>query len=223
MATIDSAVCIEELIQQCEMALEAIGQLNYTLMNLYQVPFGGSRYDTFKNEVFEIIYTFLGSASYISELLWPDAADRKRVFQVNFPDAKGIPAQGSVPRSTVQRTFGTTKRRFLKILKRTRPSQLALRNEIWKQLRALGACHIIGSPIAVTEYPSPVEMRIYDPTTRDFHMDGEIYPLQEIAAAIARLQACARGEEKIPASILPADSQHHFDNKRQAVRKTARL
>ena len=56
MATIDSAVFSKDLIGQCEIALEAIGNLNYALMNLYQVPSGGSRYDIFKEEVFEMIY-----------------------------------------------------------------------------------------------------------------------------------------------------------------------
>ena len=75
MATIDSAVSMKELIRQCDIALEAIGNLNFALMNLYQVPYGGSLYDNLKEEVFEIIYTFLDSAGCISRMLWSATED----------------------------------------------------------------------------------------------------------------------------------------------------
>jgi hypothetical protein len=224
MATIDSAVCIEELLRQCEVALEAIGQLNYALMNLYQVPSGGSRYDTFKGEVFEIIYTFLGSAACIARILWPDAEGRNRLCRGRLPFPKGRQTNGPVTQGAAQRTLGATRKRFLKILKRTCPSsRIAIGDKAWEQLRDPHTCHIIGSPIAVTGYPSPMEVQIYDPTTRDFYMDGEVYPLQEIAAAIALLQECALGKENKPARILTASSPCHFDDSWPVINESAQL
>jgi hypothetical protein len=68
-----------------------------------------------------------------------------------------------------------------------------------------------------------MEVQIYDPTTRDFHMNGKIYPLQEIAAAIARLQECAGGEENKPSRILTASSKCHFGKSWPVINESAQL
>lgn len=216
MATIDAAVCSEEMFSQCETALEAIGNLNYALMNLYQVPSGGSRYEAFKTEVFEMIYTFLGHAARISWMLWPEMNGKNGLYPKRITEAKGSPANESFSQSTLQRLLGTQKTRSLKILKRAYPYTLALRDEIPGVFQNPNILHIIGSPIAVTDCPCPTGTRIYDPTTRDFHMDGTIFPLQEIAAAIAVLNACVQREEKPPLRVLPTNS-------RESIREAAHL
>lgn len=223
MATIDSAVCSTDLIGQCEIALEAIGNLNYALMNLYQVPSGGSRYDIFKEEVFEMIYTFLDHAACISWMIWPDTEGKNGLYHGRFTEAEEHQGRGSFPQSTLQRMPGTSKTRLLKILKRLYPSPLTLKDGMSGPFISPDTLHIIGSAIAVTGQPSLKGLRIYDPTTRDFHMDGEIYPLQEIAATIALLRACARGEGKKPLRISPTLSRRHFNDSRGIGRKAVHL
>jgi len=222
MATINSAVCSEDLIRQCKIALETIGNLNYALMNLYQVPSGGSRYDAFKAEVFEMIYTFLGHATRISWMLWPDTVGGNGLCHRRFTKIDGHQTKGSVSQSMRYRALETPGTRSLKNLKRTFSYSLALKAEISGAVRNPAVCHIIGSPIAVTDFPYSMRMRIYDPTTRDFHMDGTIFPLQEIAAAIALLHACAHRKEKPPARISRTESRHRFTgSRRSGVREAA--
>lgn len=212
MATIDSAVYCEALMRQCKIALEAIGNLNYALMNLYQVPSGGSRYDTYKAEVFELIYAFLGHAARISWMLWPGTEGKIGRHRRRRQKIEGTPTKGSFSQCTVPKAPETSKTRSLKMLRRAYPFAAALQNEISGAMETPAACHIIGSPIAVMDCSSSAGMRIYDPTTRDFHMDGIIFPLQEIAAAIALLYSHARVEEKPSARVSPADTRRRFSD-----------
>lgn len=219
MTTIDPMVCMEELIRQCEVALEAIGQLNYALMNLYQVPSGGSQYNGIKKEVFDIIYIFLGSAGQASRMLWPDMENKKNgVIGVQTDDG-GHHGVGSFSCSTLRRRIGAAHKQLLKILNRNRIPQSLRRDKGSERRREPDTCHIIGSPIAVRGYSSPRRIRIYDPTTRNFYTNGEIYPLQEIAAAIACLQSCAHGEENLRRGF----SQHHFHAFSESCTESARL
>jgi len=212
MATIDSAVYCEDLIHQCKIALEAIGNLNYALMNLYQVPSGGSRYDTYKAEVFEMIYAFLGHAARISWMLWPGTEGEIGRRHRRLQKIEGTPKKGSFPQCAFPKALETSKTRSLKMLRRAYPFAAAVQNEISGTVEKPAAFHIIGSPIAVTDCLSSAGMRIYDPTTRDFHMDGIIFPLQEIAAAIALLYSHAHMEEKPPAGISLADNRRRFSD-----------
>jgi len=224
MATIDSAVCSEDLIRQCKIALEAIGNLNYALMNLYQVPSGGSRYDTYKAEAFEMIYAFLGHAARISWMLWAGTGWEIGRHHRRLQKIEGAPTKGFFSQRTFPKALETSKTRSLKMLRRAYPFALALQNEISGATEKPAGCYIIGSPIAVTDCSSPAGMRIYDPTTRDFHMDGIIFPLQEIAAAIALLYSYAHVEEKPRARMSRADVRHRFsETGRNGVREAIYL
>jgi hypothetical protein len=196
MDSLDAEVFFDELIHRCDEALEAIGQLNYALINLYQVPSGGSWYDTIKQEIFGIIDVFLTKASILSGMLWPDRRAYGRhgltKDQAIDPDIHCPPAAcyrgmkkslGAVYCQTMKNLMpaGPFHPSYLQHLDRTKP---------WKIFR------IIGSPIAVINYPSMVGVQIYDPTTRNLYTDGQIFPLQEIAAAIEKLQKCADAELK---------------------------
>lgn len=150
MATIDSAVCSKDLIGQCEIALEAIGNLNYALMNLYRVPSSGSRYDIFKEEVFEMIYTFLGHTACISWMIWPDTEGKNELCHGRFTEAEGPQRSGSFPQSTLQRMLGSPKTRLLKMLKRLYPLPLTLKDGLSGPFINPDTLHIIGSAITVT-------------------------------------------------------------------------
>ena len=223
MATIDSAVYSEDLTRQCKIALETVGNLNYALMNLYQAPSGGGLYDAHKTEVFEMIYTFLCHAACISWMLWPGTAGDGRCHK-RLRKIEGPTTRGSYSLRTLPKAPGISKARSLKMLRRAYPFTLALQNEISGAMEKTAARHIIGSPIAVTDCLSSAGIRLYDPTSREFHIDGFVFPLQEIAAAIALLYSYSKVKEKPPARMSPTDARHRFSKaRRNGVRDTVRL
>ncbi|MBN1545197.1 MAG: hypothetical protein JW902_00900, partial [Syntrophaceae bacterium] len=62
----------DKIAAECDLALEAVGKLNFSVMTLYRNRGGQTQYRQFQDEVFHAIGGFLTSAGNLSCLLWPD-------------------------------------------------------------------------------------------------------------------------------------------------------
>ncbi|MBN1545375.1 MAG: hypothetical protein JW902_01800 [Syntrophaceae bacterium] len=195
MRIIDTVTYFEEIVCLCEEALEAIGQLNYTLLNLYQVPAESNQCEAIKAEIFAIIDVFLTNCSLLSRMLWLDKIDEPHAHCKEIPhyllDNRNFTLSSC---STLRKSLGTSNRQLMKtLLKNDRFDMFPVHQDGQTQEQP-GALCIIGSLIAVTKYSLKQILLIYDPMTRNLHANDQVYPLQEMASVVTKLQFLARLE-----------------------------
>jgi hypothetical protein len=74
------AIFVGELQTQCRFALNAVGQLNFSLQQVNLRELEREKREYFHSEVFRGIHSFLTHASIISKILWP-ASPKKDLSQ----------------------------------------------------------------------------------------------------------------------------------------------
>jgi hypothetical protein len=185
----------EEIVRRSELALDAIGQLNFSVSNLNRLSKQSHQYHQYHNEVFHSIHIFLTHTGEISLRLWPGIPPRGK-------DSRDAGGKGLSQKSKNQITKDIKKR--LPPAGRALLRDWTLRgwfNERTEQswLQSLdqdGECYVLGSPL-LPGYPSPHEDACYyDPISRNFHFKGETHNIQDIAAVIFMLLSIARDEQR---------------------------
>lgn len=177
-----------------EMALDAIGQLNFSVSNLNRLVKQSRQYYPYYNNVFHSIHIFLTQVGEISRLLWPEISPRDQ-------DSRGADGKELSQESERQITKHMKKR--LEPTGRALLRDWKLRNRFNEQteqawlhrLEEDSECHVLGSPLGHGYPPRHKEVCYYDPISRNFHFKGETHNIQDAAAVIFKLLSFARDEQ----------------------------
>jgi len=65
-------ISLENIINHSELALNAVGELNFSILNLNRLSKQSSRYQVFHKQVFNSINVFLSHVYTICNILWPE-------------------------------------------------------------------------------------------------------------------------------------------------------
>lgn len=181
----------DKLIAECDLALDAVGKLNFSVMTLYRNQGVHIQHRQFKDEVFQAIGGVLTSADNLSCLLWPDKVERHstRAVQVN------------IMRHAGNMEAAKYLRRYLRIDKRHILHKRWLKNAFAEKMKVLNphyrqdrSFHIIGAYLPFSgQFMSEVAFR-YDPLSRKIQYGEEMLDIQEIAAAVYQLKRSLQEE-----------------------------
>lgn len=182
---------LDKVIAECDLALDAVGKLNFSVMTLYRNHGGPIQYRQFQDDVFQAVGGVLTSAGNLSSLLWPDKTERHstRAGQVNIMSHPGN-MEGA-----------KYLRRCLRIDKQHILHKRWLKNSFAEKMRALNphyrqgrTFHVVGAYLPFSgQFMSDVAFR-YDPLSRQIHYGEEILDIQEIAAAVYYLKRSLQEE-----------------------------
>jgi hypothetical protein len=178
-----------ELKKECDVALDAVGRLNYDLVRLGRHPMCTADQQQLRVEVFETINQFLRVVNRISELVWL----KKRslaVRQTSSLSLRGKTADVKKAKSLQQRLSEETKR----ILNDLRLQEHGLKSQESSFGKPPEAIHsgFIGSCLL---FPAPFNASAacsYDPISRKFQYQGDTFDIQEIAGAVYDLKKILR-------------------------------
>jgi hypothetical protein len=193
----DYDLYLEEIIKRSELALDAIGQLNFSVANLNRLSKQSHQHHKYNVTVFYSIHIFLTQAGMISRMLWAKIPPTGK-------NSRGIGNKRLGKESENQITKNMKKRLKLSgraILKNWKLSDRfnEQTEQSWIQsLEQDGECYVLGSPFSLPSgYPSlNREFCYYDPISRNFHFKGEIHNIQDAAAEIFKLLSLARDAQR---------------------------
>jgi len=201
MNTEDFDFYLGEIINQSQLALDAIGELNFSMSNLNRLSRQNHRYQVFHKEIFNSIDVFLKHACTISHMLWPKISERGK----NDKESAGkILCNHSENRiiGNIKERLGHDGRQLL--------MDKTLRNHFEEHLErfeltsieSVGRFNLNGFPVFVAYSLFDRKICHYDPISRNFHFNGKTYNIQEAAAVIFKLLSYAcekRQQRKAPA------------------------
>jgi hypothetical protein len=184
----NNEVCKEywdKIVSECDLALEGVGKLNFSVMTLYRNRGGQAQYRQFQEEVFLAIGGFLTSAGNISCLLWPDKVGRhqEKTGQVNIMSLTGDMQAAKC----LRRCLRIDKRHILykRWLKNSFAEKMGVSNQLHHQDRAF---HIVGSYLPFSGHFMSEMAFLYDPLSRKIQYGEETLDIQEIATAIHNIK-----------------------------------
>jgi hypothetical protein len=184
---------LEEIINQSELALDAVGELNFSVSNLNRLSRQSYQYNKFNKAVFHSIYVFLTHACTISRMIWPEISQRGKGSRDASGEANCTHSEAQITRN-IKKRLGTGSRDPLKDRKLRDHFNNHMEQFGPRSVEEVSEYVIIVSPLS-PDYPS-VDKKLcyYDPISRNFHFRGDTYNIQETAAVIFRLLAYARDE-----------------------------
>jgi hypothetical protein len=197
MNTQDYDLYLKEIIKRSELALDAIGELNFSVANLNRLSKQSHQHHKYNIKAFYSIHIFLTQAGIISCMLWPKIPPTGK-------NSRDIDNKRLAKESGKQITKNMQKRLKLSgsaILKNWKLSDRfnEQTEQSWIQsLEQDGECYVLGSPLSLPSgYPSlNREFCYYDPISRNFHFKGGIHNIQDAAAEIFKLLSLARDAQR---------------------------
>lgn len=184
----NNEVCKEycdKIVSECDLALEGVGKLNFSVMTLYRNRGGQAQYRQFQDEVFLAIGGFLTSAGNISCLLWPDKAGShlEKTNKINIMSHAGDMQAAK----SLRRCLRIDKRHILhqRWLKNSFAEKMGVSNQLHRQDRAF---HLVGSYLPFSGHFMSEAAFLYDPLSRKIQYGEETLDIQEIATAIYNIK-----------------------------------
>lgn len=186
---------------ECDLALEAVGKLNFSVMTLNRCGRGQDQYRLFQKEVFQAIGGLLTAAGNLSCLIWPDKARK---------------SQGESGRvNIISHTDNTIAAKYLRQCLRIKKGHILrkrwLQDWFAKKMQALDphqhqekAFHFVGSCLPFYGHFMPTMTFLYDPLSRKIQCAGKTLDIQEIAAGISSVKRAL--QDKIRETILKRTS-----------------
>ena len=194
---------LEEMANRCEIALDAMGDLNFSVLNLRRLARGSKRYHDFHNKIFHSIYLFLTHTGAISGMLWPEINKESTENDFYIHAKNTVTYKIKKGLSPISRGYLNSKqlRSNIKIL--------------LEQRQKMGGqedfrCNIVSPFLSFLDIPLAKEICAYDPISRIFYFYGEPFKIDDLTVAIYELLNCIRKEtekRKTPSPIfyeLPA-------------------
>jgi len=177
-------ISLERIINHSELALNAVGELNFSILNLNRLSKQSSRYQVFHKQVFNSINTFLSHTCTICCILWPEIGKK---------DESGNHSANQITRN-VKKSLGHASRQLLKnkILRDIFPhhENFDLTNfEIFNEYETM----VDSANLAAYSSPDK-KIRYYNPMSRDYYVDGKTLNIQDTAAVIFKVLFYAREE-----------------------------
>ncbi|MBN1547887.1 MAG: hypothetical protein JW902_14650 [Syntrophaceae bacterium] len=174
---------LEEMADHCRIALDAMGELNFAMLNLRRLTRGSERYHYFHNAIFHSLYFFLSHANVISGMLWPDTAVRKD------SNKNSVHARNALTKQ-IKRKLGPTGRKCLN----NQQLEVGI-NQFIEQRQKPGVReyydrNIVGPCLGFMYSPVIKEICTYDPISRIFSCGEALIQIDDLAAAIYKLQTC---------------------------------
>jgi hypothetical protein len=191
---------LDELSDHCRIALDAVGELNYSLLNLQRMTCGSERYHFFHNAIFHSIYVFLIHTRAISRMLWPDTT-AKSVDNHYYQHAKNAMT------IAIKRKLGPNSRKSLHHCQLEAIIDQFIDQREKPGIKVYYDRNIIGPCLDYTQPYNP-EMSAscaYDPISRSFHVCGELIQIDDLTAAIYKLQTCI--DRELEAKFSPAEGR----------------
>lgn len=181
----------DKIVSECDLALEAVGKLNFSVMTLYRNRGGQAQYRQFQDEVFLAIGGFLTSAGNISCLLWPEKSGMHH----------GKTSKVSIMSQTGDMQAAKSLRRCLRIDKRHILYQIWLKNSFAEKMGVLDqphhqdrVFHLVGSYLPFSGHFMSAMAFLYDPLSRKIRYGEETLDIQEIATAVYSLKRSMQDE-----------------------------
>jgi hypothetical protein len=182
-------IFIGELESQCRFALNAVGQIEFSLKNLHSQAPGPEKARFSSSEVFRGIHSFLTHASNVSRILWPGTIPKKKLNEDDDQYHKRISkTKRAVLRANELRDeLGLPKEHVLKSRKlRNHLEHFDDRIDDWEEhsKNKNFAQDIIGPPNAIVGIAETDRMRWFNPSDGTFHFRGEKFSIQDIVTGI---------------------------------------
>jgi len=187
------SIYLGEIQTQCNLALNAVTNLNVALQQLNGDPMQGnySERHFFHNEVFRSIHSFLTHASNISKLLWTSLPHKKKgETQEQYKNRCNQIKKGNRSRELRETLNLPDDEHALKSRKlRDHLEHFDERLDEWEKSSSNRnyVQDLIGPRGSISGIQDTDMMRWFDPTTNDFLFRGESYNLQVLATAIKSL------------------------------------
>ena len=209
---------LDENINQSQLALNAVGELNFSMANLNRVSRKNHQYRVFHKEVFSSIDIFLKHACTISHLFWPEIP--QTCPNIGELDGERIRSYSeSTITWNIKNRLGHDEKEFLK--------DKTLRNHFEEHLErfeltspdSVSEYHFNGFPVLVAYSLLDRKSCHYDPISRNFHFNSKTYNMHEAAAVIFKLWSYACDERQKGKTAVRADlisSEYPLEIKMQA-------
>jgi hypothetical protein len=176
---------------ECDLALEAVGKLNFAIMGLYRNSPREAQYRRLQDEVFQAIGCLLTAAGNLSCLIWPNEAKKRSesTGQINIMnDADHMEAA-----KYLRRRLRLDKRHILhnRWLKDCFAEKMVVERQTHNQETVF---HVVGSYLPFSGHFMPTMVYLYDPISRKLQCGGATLDIQEIAAAIYSMKISLQEE-----------------------------
>jgi len=189
---------LQEMTSHCEAALDAMGELSFSVLNLRRLAHGSKRYHDFHNRIFHSIYLFLTHAGAVSVMLWPEIhkeSDENGFYIHSKNSITNTIKKGLTPvsRANLNNRHLRTKIKFTLEQRQRMGEQEDFRNDIVSPCLGFS-----GTPLAK-------EICAYDPISRIFYLYGESIKIDDLTVAVYELLNCIRKEtekRKRPSPVL---------------------
>ena len=200
--TID--ISLESIINHSELALNAVGELNFSILNLNRLSKQSSRYQVFHKQVFNSINVFLSHAYTICNILWPETGKKG---ESDNHSAKQITRD-------VKKRLGHASRQLLKniILRDRFPEH---ENFDLTNIELFNEYEMVDSATFAAYSSLDKKIRYYNPVSRDYYVDGETLNIQDTAAVIFKLMFYAREELQKQRALAQVEL---YDNEQFSLR-----
>ncbi len=183
-------IFVGELQKQCRFALNAGGQLNFSLQQLNIRDLEQKKREYFHSEVFRGIHSFLTHASNVSKILWPAEPKQKsnesdEQYQQRIGKIKKVHRAIELREELGLPSEHTLKNRQL----RDHLEHFHERIDDWEENSENKnfAQDIIGPENEIVGLAKTDMMRWFNPTNGTFLFRGETFSLQDIATALEKL------------------------------------
>ena len=184
-----------EIINESQLALDAIGELNFSMSNLNRLSRQNHRYHEYHREVFNSIDVFLQHACTISHMLWPEIS--KKGKNEKESDDKDIccHSENRITRN-IKKRLGLDGSQLL--MDRTLRNHFEEHMERFEltSIESVGKFSLNGFPVFVAYSLCDRKICHYDPISRNFHFNGKAYNIQEAASVIFKLLSYACEERQ---------------------------
>ena len=185
-------IFVVELEKQCRFALNAVGQLNFSVKHLNSPGLEQEKPAFFHSEVFRGIHSFLTHAGNVSKILWPGTVPKQKRNETDNQYQQRIrKIKRAVLRATELRDeLRLPKEHILKSRKlRNHLEHFDEKIDDWEEhsKNKNFAQDYIGPPNAIVGIAGTDSMRSFNPSDGTFLFRGETFSLKVIATALDNL------------------------------------
>jgi len=168
---------LEEIANHCEVALDAMGELSFSVMNLRRLSFASKKYHDFHNKVFHSICLFLTHTGVISGMLWPEKCKESDESDFCLHPKNSITNKIKKGLSPAGRSILNNRqlRSDTRLIFEKMGKESDFRNNI------VGSCpDFMNTPLAR-------EICAYDSMSRVFYFYGEPFKIDDLTVAVYEL------------------------------------
>jgi hypothetical protein len=174
---------LKEMANRCEVALDAMGELSFSVLNLGRLTRGSKRYHHFHSRIFHSIHLFLMHTGALSAMLWPESPENDYY----------VHSKNTVT-SRIKRGLSPISRNNLN----NKQLRFNIRN-LLEQKQKTGdqedfRYNIVSPCLFFLDTPLAKKICAYDPITRIFYFYGEPFKIDDLTVAVYKLKNCIRME-----------------------------